>query len=62
MALDMSILSRVSESAHRGLFTVLSLVLLWYVLRNTFPVLILRDSLNREKVQCFQLAVSCCVT
>ena len=41
---------------------MLSLVLLWYVLRNTFPVLILRDSLNREKVQCFQLAVSCCVT
>jgi len=47
--------------AHRGyshdrcFFTVLSLVLLWYVVRNTFPVMILRDSLNKQKRQLVSL-------
>jgi len=33
----------------RSVFTVISLVLLWYVVRNTFPVMIVRDSLNKQK-------------
>ena len=43
----------------RSIFTVVSLVLLWYVVRNTFPVMILRDSLNKEKrlLVCFCLPI-----
>jgi hypothetical protein len=33
----------------RCFFTVFSLALLWYVVRNTFPVMMVRDSLNKQK-------------
>ena len=44
----------VDKRVCRCFFTVLSSVLLWVVMRNTFPVMILRDSLNKEKRQLVQ--------